>query len=152
MPAQIFTGIRSVLHGVVWLVVAASLTAGMQAVSVQQASAATGADRSAQGCIGSAGYTWSQLRQECVRLFEAGVPLYNAEDPSAASVAYVISGGAAEPLELFLPERGEGILMFFRDGAWHDDDERYTLTNSADDVLTVRDAAGKVLFSSRKTT
>lgn len=139
------------LRGMSLFVAAAGLTAGLMAISVQTPSAATGTDRSEQGCIGSAGYTWSQLRQDCVRLFEVGVPLYNAQDPGATSVAYVISGGSAEPLELFLPDQEEGMLMFYRDGAWRDDEHRYTLTNSDDDVLDVRDAAGTLLYSSRKT-
>ncbi len=133
------------------LVLAFGLPIGASAASGKDNSQAAGSDRSAEGCIGSAGYTWSQLRQECIRLFEAGVPLYNVENPAATSVAYVVGGGATEPLELFLPDRGSGVLMFFRNGAWHDDDGRFTLTNSADDVLEVRDTGGKLLFSSRKT-
>lgn len=141
---------RHALFALALLVAVACLPSGVLAASDQGSATATGADRDARGCIGSAGYTWSQLRQACVRPFEAGVPLDNVEDPGATSVAYVISSGSTEPLELFLPAHGAGILMFFRDGVWRDDDGRYTLTNSADDVLEVRDGAGKLLFSSRK--
>lgn len=112
--------------------------------------AAVGGDRSAHGCIASAGYTWSQLRNDCIRLFEAGVPLYNAQDPAATSVAYVVNGGDQLPLELYLPDKEMGILMFYRDGAWHDDDGRYVLTNDDNDVLDVRSSAGTLLFSSQK--
>ncbi|MEM9107086.1 MAG: hypothetical protein AAGC96_15640 [Pseudomonadota bacterium] len=150
MLSRLRKNTRKVLHAVAWITAVASLSTGSMVASSLTVSAATGADQSEQGCIGSAGYTWSQLRQECVRLFEVGVPLYNAQDPDATTVAYMVSGGSAQPLELFLPDQAEGILMFFQDGAWHDDDHRYTLTNSDDDVLDVRDAAGKLLFSSRK--
>ena len=34
-----------------------------------------GGDRDAHGCIGSAGYTYSAVRTECVRLWEVGVRL-----------------------------------------------------------------------------
>jgi hypothetical protein len=120
------------------------------AISSHALAVTTGGDRSAQRCIASAGYSWSQLRQECLRVFEAGVPLYNAQDPRATSVAHVIGGGAMEPLELFLPDQVTGMLMFFRDGAWRDDDGRYSLSNDENDVLTVRDRQGNLLYSSRK--
>ena len=125
-------------------------TIGLIAVLSSHAQAATtGGDRSAQGCIASAGYSWSQLRRECLRLFETGVPLHNVRDPAATGVAYVIGGGATDPLELFLPDQATGILMFFRDGAWQDDDGRYSLSNDENDVLTVRDRQGNLLYSSR---
>ena len=132
------------------LVLAAGLSTGAVAASGGDTNKAAGSDRSAEGCIGSAGYTWSQLRQECVRLFEAGVPLYNVEDPASTSVAYVVGGGATEPLELFLPDRSSGVLMFFRGGGWHDDDGRYSLTNTDNDVLELRDSDGKLIYTSRK--
>ena len=31
-----------------------------------------GGDRDEHGCIGSAGYTWSALRGECIQVFEVG--------------------------------------------------------------------------------
>ena len=34
-----------------------------------------GGDRDEHNCIGSAGYQWSELRKECLRLFEKGVRL-----------------------------------------------------------------------------
>ena len=34
-----------------------------------------GGDRDEHGCIGSAGYTWSVLRGECIQVFEVGTRL-----------------------------------------------------------------------------
>ena len=36
-----------------------------------------GSDRDEHGCIGSAGYTWSDARHDCIRLWEAGQYLDN---------------------------------------------------------------------------
>jgi hypothetical protein len=44
-----------------------------------QESRPTGADKDPQGCIGSAGYQWSQLAKECIRPFELKIQLHNAE-------------------------------------------------------------------------
>lgn len=48
----------------------------------QTAPGMVGNDRDDHGCIGSAGYTWSALKNECVRLFEVGIRL----DPKDASL------------------------------------------------------------------
>jgi len=39
----------------------------------------TGNDRDEHGCIGSAGYTWSVVKNDCIRIFEAGKRLNAAE-------------------------------------------------------------------------
>ncbi|MBF4484114.1 hypothetical protein [Flavobacterium sp. CSZ] len=69
-----------------------------------------GGDSDAHGCKASAGYTWSILKKECVRLFEAGTKLAHAEDGKTYStVAYVIFD--ANQAELFLDTQKEPILL-----------------------------------------
>lgn len=65
-----------------------------------------GGDKDEHGCIGSAGYTWSVLKNECIRLFEAGIRL----DPQAAIAdktvsAFIVFKSADEDAkaEVFLP-------------------------------------------------
>ena len=45
-----------------------------------------GADRDGHGCIGSAGYVWSEAVQDCIRLFESGIRT-EAVDGSGRSVS-----------------------------------------------------------------
>lgn len=69
-----------------------------------------GGDSDAHGCKASAGYTWSALKNECVRLFEVGTKLAHAEDGKTYStVAYVIFEG--NKAELFLDTQKEPILL-----------------------------------------
>jgi hypothetical protein len=69
-----------------------------------------GGDSDAHGCKASAGYTWSSLKKECVRLFEVGTKLAHAEDGKTYStVAYVIFDG--NKAELFLDTQKEPILL-----------------------------------------
>jgi hypothetical protein len=51
-----------------------------------------GSDRDAQGCIASAGYTWSPLRGACIRLFETGLSFLPDPAPSQGAVmaTYVV--------------------------------------------------------------
>lgn len=64
----------------------------------------TGADRDVHGCIGSAGYTWSIIKKECIRIFEIGIRL----NPAAAVVnktssAFIIFDKDKLKAELFVP-------------------------------------------------
>ena len=59
-----------------------------------------GAGEDAHGCKTSAGYTWSILKGECVRIFEAGTALKPYNDPTGAEMmAFVIFDG--DKAELF---------------------------------------------------
>ena len=80
--------------------------------------AISGGDREAHGCVATAGYTWSRLLQNCVRLFEAGTALTNAKDPDATSVAYVILDAKSDKAELFLPGTDRGIELINQDDHW----------------------------------
>lgn len=65
---------------------------------------AVGADRDAHGCIGSAGYTFSALKNKCVRLWEEGITLLPADTQNGAVMAaYAIL--QENKGELFLPGR-----------------------------------------------
>jgi hypothetical protein len=69
-----------------------------------------GNDADTHGCKASAGYTWSILKKECVRIFEAGTKLNHAEDGKTyTTVAYVIFDG--DKAELFLDTQKEAIIL-----------------------------------------
>lgn len=74
-----------------------------------------GADRDAQGCIGSAGYTWSEIRGKCLRIFEDGLAFYSyADNPQTNSSAYVVldkGNDAANKAELHLPGNPRPIIL-----------------------------------------
>jgi hypothetical protein len=60
-----------------------------------------GGDKDIHGCIGSAGYTWSQLKQTCIRSFELPIQLLNPEGTMTAGLLF--SDNLSEA-ELFLPD------------------------------------------------
>lgn len=71
---------------------------------------APGADRDAYGCIASAGYIWSRVAGDCLRLWEAGVRLQNVQDPNASEAAYAVISADGSQVELFMPQQ-EPLLM-----------------------------------------
>jgi len=69
-----------------------------------------GGDSDPHGCKASAGYTWSILKKECIRIFENSTKLSHAEDGKTyTTVAYVIFDG--DKAELFLDTQKESIIL-----------------------------------------
>lgn len=71
-----------------------------------------GADQDENGCLASAGYTWSKLNQECVRIF-TGIqlnPIGNSTTEDATLCAYVIFNESADKAEIFLPDEKSFVL------------------------------------------
>jgi hypothetical protein len=74
-----------------------------------------GGDKDANGCLASAGYTWSKLNKECVRIF-TGVQLLPAEKVDAAEdeavlAAYILFDKTKDNAEIFLPNQDESIIL-----------------------------------------
>ncbi|MGU5677943.1 hypothetical protein ACV1C4_22960 [Aeromonas hydrophila] len=86
-----------------------------------------GSDRDSHGCIGSAGYQWSALTKQCVRLFEQGIRL-NPTDAGQTSSAFVLFNADQSLAELTLPSGEQHLLT--RQGAegnWSWQGSGYTL-------------------------
>ncbi|AJQ55848.1 TPA: hypothetical protein F3L15_21515 [Aeromonas hydrophila] len=86
-----------------------------------------GSDRNSHGCIGSAGYQWSALTKQCVRLFEQGIRL-NPTDAGQTSSAFVLFNADQSQAELTLPS-GEQHLLTRQgtEGNWSWQGSGYTL-------------------------
>lgn len=70
------------------------------------------------GCLGHAGYTWSVLEEDCVRLFEIAFalqPVNNPDNESAILVAYTIFSQDGTRAEVFFPDEQES-KVFIRMG------------------------------------
>lgn len=75
-----------------------------------------GGGQDAHGCKGSAGYSWSQVREKCLRIFEDGILLNPVGGNAEGSlVAYLLFDQAQARAEIFLPG-GKGSLVLLRQG------------------------------------
>jgi hypothetical protein len=73
-----------------------------------------GTDKDKNGCVISAGYKWSQLRKECIRVFEEGYRLNSIDELEGESIvksAFVIFEEDGDKAELFLPDAKNSILL-----------------------------------------
>lgn len=106
-----------------------------------------GSYRDPHGCISSAGYVWSALLSECVRTFEIGAPLLDAQDPEATSSAALVRSADHDAVELFLPLGGSVLLKNSAANVWRDETGAYTLRETDDGHYAVYDAADQLLFA-----
>lgn len=108
----------------------------------------TGNDRDAHGCIGSAGYTWSQLSETCIRVWEDGIQLTDVQHVGGTGAAYLVSGATEAEKELFLPGSDAGILLTKKGKAWKDAGGDYEVLQPLEGAFEVYDAQGVLLFKS----
>lgn len=86
------------------LIIAVSCTSKSQEnKSVEPSDIVVGGDRDSHGCIGSAGYQWSEVLKDCIRPFESGVRLATCIDTTSTSAAYLVFSPDSSKIEAFLP-------------------------------------------------
>lgn len=73
-----------------------------------------GADKDKNGCLVTAGYVWSVIKQDCVRLFETAyvlMPTQSTETNDAILATYVLISTDGLKAEVFLPGEIESIIL-----------------------------------------
>jgi len=74
-----------------------------------------GADRDQHGCIGTAGYTWSVVKNGCIRVFEEGTPFMKYDTATgltdSSMSAYVVLSGNNQKAEVFFGTTGKPVVM-----------------------------------------
>lgn len=95
-----------------------------------------GSDRDKHGCIASAGYIWSNVRKDCIRIFEVGTPLYSLKKDITTSAVYIVFSNDSLHVEAYIPERKNSVIMQYKNaGIWQGkgytlrqtDEAKYTL-------------------------
>lgn len=97
-----------------------------------------GTDKDANGCVTSAGYKWSKLRNECIRVFEEGYRLNQIEELKGESInksAFVVFEEDGDRAELFLPDGSDSVMLTrekegtpYKGGVWSlEQQKKYSL-------------------------
>ena len=104
----------------------ALLLAGTSALFAQQTKPKAGADKDTHGCIASAGYTYSELKKECIRTFEQKIQLKEIATKGNYNAAVLFNKDQSKA-EIFLKdEKTSVILKRTAKGIWKN--RTYTLT------------------------
>ena len=111
-----------------------ALFAGTSALFAQQTQPKAGADKDAHGCIASAGYTYSQLKKECIRTFEQKIQLKEIATKGNYTAAVLFNKDQSKA-EIFLKEEKTSVILNNTSkGIWKN--ATYTLTKNKGFVLS----------------
>ncbi len=112
-----------------------------------------GNDRDSHGCIGSAGYRWSEVKKDCIRVFESGMALYNAKDPKSNTVVYIVFSPDSTMVEAFMPGEADTKLLRMQGkmGYWSENPKFMGALNLYDrEGVWELEEAGELLYSSKR--
>lgn len=112
-----------------------------------------GADRDSHGCIGSAGYQWSEVKQNCIRIFEDGIQLSNIADKYSSFAAYIVFSNDSTKVEAFIPKVENAPILRIQGSAgyWSENPKfmgAYNLTHK-DGIWTLLEG-NTPIYSSKK--
>lgn len=109
-----------------------------------------GSDRDEKGCIPSAGYRWSVMKDSCIRIFEAGIKML-PKDPALdqTTAAYLVFSKDRVRVEMFLPTQEKAVIIRLKEGipeptVWASG----PLTLTLKDGVYLLDDEGKLLYQS----
>ncbi|MDR6458683.1 hypothetical protein J2786_001776 [Chryseobacterium vietnamense] len=86
-------------------------------IFAQKSTPVLGGDRDVHGCIGSAGYTYSQLRNNCIQTFNQKIKLKEVNsDKSYTSMTAVIFNKSMTKAEVFIPDGAAKSIILNKEG------------------------------------
>ena len=63
-----------------------------------------GGQRDEHGCLGPAGYSWSPIKSECIRIWKTGTLIEDPGNPNGWAGSYVVFSKDAQKAELHLAD------------------------------------------------
>ncbi len=86
-------------------------------VFAQKSTPVLGGDRDVHGCIGSAGYTYSQLKNDCIQTFRQKIKLKEVKsDKSYTSMTAIIFSKDMKKAEVFIPDGAAKSIILNKEG------------------------------------
>ncbi len=107
-----------------------------------------GSDRDEKGCITSAGYQWSVIKNSCIRIFEEGIKLL-PKDPSLdqTTAAFIVFSQDRVRVEIFLPSQKKAVIIRRTEGSGEPTEWKSgPLTLSLKENEYILEDEGKVLY------
>lgn len=110
-----------------------------------------GGNRDEYGCLKSAGYTWSEVQKDCIRLFEKGIRV-TATDGSSHS-AYIVFAPDSSRAELFFSDGVPNEILQRRslpsgEHVWNVEDDDTKNIRFTDGIWTIS-RRGRLIFKEK---
>lgn len=100
---------------------------------IEETPKAIGGDKDEYGCLTAAGYTWSKLKEDCIRIFEDGKALLPIKETESVLATYIISAEGTNQVELFMPHNDSVLLELTEENVYSNETYSY---NSAEGSLS----------------
>lgn len=87
------------------------------ACKTQEHAQLIGGEKDRHGCLTAAGYTWSKLYRDCIRVFDMGVRI---EDPSNQPElsSYAVFSADSSRVEVFRPSSKKSVILQREGDKW----------------------------------
>ena len=102
---------------------------------------AVGGSKDKNGCLTSAGYTWSELKKDCIRPFEYGIALDILNSASTYQTgAFILIDSLQKKAEIFVSEEDNSIILeqsndtLYSNGKFHLAKENFCWTLSLNKI------------------
>lgn len=111
-----------------------------------------GGDSDSHGCIGSAGYKWSEVQKDCIRLWEEGIRLESTDGSNRA--AFIVFAPDSMQVELFFSDGSDNEILQRRTlpsgtHVWNvEDDDTKNVRREADGQWTISQRTSIIFRSS----
>lgn len=107
-----------------------------------------GGSKDKHGCYITAGYTWSSLKQACIRPFEVGIPLASIDQSASyKTAAYIIIDMVEKKAEIYVPNE-QNSIMLHQNKKSEFTNKRYALYQKDENWILSFD--GKVIYQEQK--
>lgn len=113
-------------------------------------------DHDSHGCIDSAGYTWSEVQKDCIRLWEKGIRLESTDGSNRT--AFLVFAPDSMQVELFFSDGSDNEILQRRTlpsgtHVWNlEDDDTKNVRREADGQWTISQRTSTLFRSSRDET
>ena len=78
-----------------------------------------GGDKDAHGCLASAGYTWSVLKKQCIRVFELTIKLDEVSPQgSSSTITGVVLSKDKKKAEIFTAGESTSVILVKNGNVW----------------------------------
>lgn len=112
-----------------------------------------GGDKDVHGCRASAGYTYSVIKKDCVRIFEQEIQLNEVQpEGTSSSISAVIFSKDTKKAEVFIPGSAAGVILSRTGKKGNYTWKKGDISLSQKDKIYILKRADKVIFSSEKGT
>lgn len=111
-----------------------------------------GGDRDEHGCIASAGYVWSEVRKDCIRLFEQGIRTESLNEDAVS--AFIVFSPDSTQVELFFSNERPNEILDRRslpsgNYVWNVEDDDTKNVRFVDGQWTISQR-GKVIYAEKR--